>query len=102
MNWDILLVVVKGLFAGLIASLVGYVKSLPEDKPFDWKKAGPTLIIGLVAGGVAAAFGLQLNDAYTLLAAYGVVSMVNSLWTWLIKDRQSRIARHAMKPYKRK
>jgi len=76
----------KGILLGASAALIGYIKNLPDGEAFDWKKPMPTIIIGGIAGVVSHFMGLQLDAATELLAQFGVISVINSLWSALMKE----------------
>lgn len=92
MDWNFVLTILKGLGTGFLVSLVGYIKNLPEGETLDWKKAGSTLIIGLIAGAVAAWQNVDINTAMELIAAFGIISFVNSFWSYLVKEKIKRFA----------
>lgn len=79
--WDI----GKGLLTGVATALVGYIKALPDGDKLDWKKYTPTLIIGGIAGVVAYFVGVDWNTATALVAGFGAVTLVNSLWVAALK-----------------
>jgi len=86
MVWQTLaLDVLKGLGAGLIGAMVGYVKNLPEGQTFDFKKATPILVIGGIAGLVAALNGWSLTQANDWIALSGIAIMLNWVWSAMLK-----------------
>jgi len=76
----------KGVLVGASAALVGYIKNLPDGEAFEWRKPIPTIIIGGIAGIVSHFMGLQLDAATELLAQFGIISVVNNLWSALMKE----------------
>ena len=84
----LLLNLVKGLVLGSSAALIGYVKSMPTGEEFDWKKFMPTVIIGGISGCVASIINIDLNSAQTLLGDYGVIAIVNTLWSAFLKQKE--------------
>jgi uncharacterized membrane protein YoaK (UPF0700 family) len=87
----------KGVIIGAITAFVGYVKNMPDGEAVDWRKYTPTLIIGAITGAVAAGFGIELVGAAALVASFGVVSFVNTLWSYLVKERRNALARKSAK-----
>ena len=70
---SLLYVVLEGAGAAALAAFVGYVKS---QEPFDYEKAGITVGIGAVLGGVAGFYGISVIDAENLLVSLGLFSAV--------------------------
>jgi hypothetical protein len=89
---ELLLNLLKGLAVGATAALVGYVKGLPDGTPFDWKKAAPSFIIGGITGVVASLMNVDLVSAGAIVASFGIVSLVNSLWTTVVKVQKVGVA----------
>jgi hypothetical protein len=88
MDLSLLWAILQGLLAGVTVALVGYIKSMPDGEAFDWKKAGPTLILGALSGAIAFVNNIQMDAAYQLLVQYGLVSLVNSIWVWIVKSQK--------------
>ena len=83
---DIFLTVLKGMGAGFFYALVGYIKNLPSGSyTFDWKKAGPALIVGAVAGVVAIFQNTDILAAVDYLGVVGIVALVTFLWNLIVK-----------------
>ena len=75
----------KGLLVGAFAAFVGFIKNLPDGASFDWKKAGPSVIIGGLTGLVASYKGVDMALAGNLLSTFGIVALVNQLWSAAVK-----------------
>lgn len=89
MDWTFLADLGKGLISGAVVGLVGYVKSMPDGESFDWIKAGPTVIIGGVVGIVSYWAGVDMSTAYGVVAAFGAVAFINSVWTYFFKKARN-------------
>ena len=83
---DLVLLVLKGVGIGAFTALVGYLKALPDGETFDYLKAVPALVIGALVGAVQFGMNLDVNGAEALIASFGAVSLVNSLWALFLKQ----------------
>ena len=80
---DILAVVIavlSGAGAAAVSAGVGYFKSWAKGganpEKFDHEKAGYTVALGAILGGVAGAYGVTVIDAQNLLVSLGLFSAV--------------------------
>src|SRR3990167_1128187 len=75
----IVIAVLSGAGAAAVSAAVGYAKShFREDppEPVDWDKAGYTLALGAVLGGIAGGLNITVIDAQNLLVSIGLFSAV--------------------------
>lgn len=70
-----------GIISGGVVALSGYLKNKPkyDFEGFDIQKAGKTLIIGAIAGGIVGATGITTDAATLLLTSSGAVIIVENL-----------------------
>jgi len=70
--------IIAGIISGAIVMLLGYAKSSTVES-FDPRKAGQTIIIGAVVGGIAGYSGWTFEYAYEWAASAGVITVVEYL-----------------------
>lgn len=90
MDWTILIEIGKGVLVGATVALTGFIKNLPDGAAFEWMKAAPVLIIGAITGIVANLMHIDLTSAGAILASYGVVAIINQLWSALLKHNVNK------------
>jgi len=75
----VVIAVLSGAGAAAVSAAVGYAKShfgkVPPET-VDWEKAGYTLALGAILGGVAGGFGITVIDAQNILVSVGLFSAV--------------------------
>lgn len=71
----------RAVFDGLLVAGLGKFKKVGKKaKPWDWKKALPTLVIAGLAGGVANWLGLSFDSVYGDFMIIGSTVVVQNLW----------------------
>lgn len=72
--------IVYGAVAGAVFALLGYLKQkpLPEGQEFDIMKALPTVVLGMVVGGMLAAAGTPVSEENVIVqvGVYGFATVV--------------------------
>ena len=70
--------IVYGAGAAAVSAAVGYAKSHfgKKAEPIDWEKAGATVALGAVLGGIAGGAGITVIDAGNILVSLGLFSAV--------------------------
>jgi len=70
--------IITGVIGGAIYSLTGLAKS--QDKNgFDWKKMAPTLVVGLVVGGIAGFLNLDFGIVANTSLSAGITAVVENI-----------------------
>ena len=90
-DWSIIVNIGKGLLVGFGTSLFGYIKNIPDGETFQWFKATPALIIGAIVGVIATLSSLPYDTALAIAGSYGVITIINSLWSAITKHRAKAV-----------
>ena len=89
MDFTLLIGIGKGILLGAGTALLGYVKNIPDGATFDFMKTVPVLVIGGITGIVGYYMGLPMIEAGEIIASFGVVNMVNQLWSAIRKSKRN-------------
>jgi hypothetical protein len=91
-NW--LIHIAKGLGAGAIYGLTGYMKK-PKEEPFSYLKAFIALFEGAAAGVIAGAVGMPIEGGMDYLVSAGLIGIVDyvakAAWRKVIKPLLEKI-----------
>jgi hypothetical protein len=82
MDWNTISIILWGILvgagAGAGASFIGYMKGKTLEQ-IEWDKAFATIVLGLIIGGLAAYMGVPFDEAYQIVLALGLVTLINQV-----------------------
>ena len=83
--------IIVGMVCGAITALLGYAKSVTVEK-FNPKKAGQTVVVGAVIGGVSGYYGWTYQQAEEWASNIGLVTLTEfikkAVWRKIKGDRK--------------
>jgi hypothetical protein len=82
MDWNTLSLILWGIlvgaFAGAGTSVIGYLKGKTYEQ-IEWDRVFTTVVLGLIVGGTAGYMGVPFDQAYEVVLALGLITVINQV-----------------------